>query len=86
MASLPANARDRLRDAAFRAGAVAFGVADAAAFDVGAPPGQRPGDLLPDARAVLARYKVPERWVFVDAFTRTPMGKIPKAPLRALFA
>jgi hypothetical protein len=53
VAGLPANARDRLRDAAFRAGAVAFGVADAAAFDALAPPGHRPGDLLPDARVVL---------------------------------
>jgi epoxyqueuosine reductase QueG len=53
MATLPADAKDRLRDAAFRAGAVAFGVADATAFEPLAPPGHRPADLLPDARAVL---------------------------------
>ena len=42
-------------------------------------------DLVRHCRDELARYKVPERWVFVDSFIRTPMGKIPKAPLRALF-
>jgi long-chain acyl-CoA synthetase len=31
----------------------------------------------------LARYKVPQHWRFVDAFPRTPMGKIRKAELRA---
>ena len=44
-----------------------------------------PSDLARHCRVGLARYKVPERWVVVDAFARTPMGKIPKAPLRALF-
>jgi acyl-CoA synthetase (AMP-forming)/AMP-acid ligase II len=43
-------------------------------------------ELAAFCRTVLARYKVPERWAFVDAFARTPMGKIPKAPLRALFS
>jgi acyl-CoA synthetase (AMP-forming)/AMP-acid ligase II len=36
-------------------------------------------------RTQLARYKVPEQWTFVDAFERTPMGKIRKGDLRALF-
>ena len=42
-------------------------------------------DLARYCREQLARYKVPERWVFVDAFERTPMGKIRKGDLRALF-
>lgn len=37
-------------------------------------------------RERLARYKVPDRWAFVDSFRRTPMGKIAKAPLRSLFS
>ena len=41
--------------------------------------------LAAHCRAHLARAKVPERWVTVDGFARTPMGKIPKAPLRHLF-
>jgi acyl-CoA synthetase (AMP-forming)/AMP-acid ligase II len=45
-----------------------------------------PVELAAYCRSLLARYKVPERWAFVDDFARTPMGKIPKAPLRALFA
>ena len=42
-------------------------------------------DLTRYCREQLARYKVPERWVFVDAFERTPMGKIRKSDLRLLF-
>jgi long-chain acyl-CoA synthetase len=44
-----------------------------------------PAELAAYCRELLARYKVPERWAFVDSFTRTPMGKIPKGPLRDLF-
>jgi acyl-coenzyme A synthetase/AMP-(fatty) acid ligase len=33
-------------------------------------------------RASLARYKVPDEWVFVDQFPRNAMGKIQKAVLR----
>lgn len=44
-----------------------------------------PVELAAHCRNLLARYKVPERWAFVEDFARTPMGKIPKAPLRALF-
>jgi acyl-CoA synthetase (AMP-forming)/AMP-acid ligase II len=35
--------------------------------------------------ANLARYKVPERWVFVDGFPRNSMGKIQRRELRDLF-
>lgn len=34
----------------------------------------------------LAKYKVPERWLFVDAFPRNAMGKIQRRDLPALFA
>ncbi len=44
-----------------------------------------PDELAAYCRELLARYKVPERWAIVEGFARTPMGKIPKAPLRALF-
>ncbi|MHB1447471.1 MAG: class I adenylate-forming enzyme family protein, partial [Acidimicrobiales bacterium] len=33
----------------------------------------------------LARYKVPERWVMVDSFTRNSMGKIDRRALGGLF-
>ena len=36
-------------------------------------------------REHLARYKVPERWVSIETFARTPMGKIRKGDLRSLF-
>ena len=42
-------------------------------------------ELRAACRSKLARYKVPERWAFVDRFERTAMGKIRKADLRALF-
>jgi acyl-CoA synthetase (AMP-forming)/AMP-acid ligase II len=35
--------------------------------------------------ANLARYKVPERWVFVDTFPRNSMGKIQRRELAPLF-
>jgi acyl-CoA synthetase (AMP-forming)/AMP-acid ligase II len=35
--------------------------------------------------ANLARYKVPERWLFVDGFPRNSMGKIQRRELPALF-
>jgi long-chain acyl-CoA synthetase len=34
----------------------------------------------------LARYKVPEQWIFVDDLPRTPTNKIRKAELRARLA
>jgi len=36
--------------------------------------------------ANLAKYKVPERWLFVDGFPRNSMGKIQRRDLPALFA
>jgi len=42
-------------------------------------------DITSYCRERVARYKVPERWVFIDQFERTPMGKIRKGDLRALF-
>ena len=35
--------------------------------------------------ANLAKYKVPERWLFVDGFPRNSMGKIQRRDLPALF-
>ena len=40
--------------------------------------------LVEHCRANLARYKVPDTITFVDAFDRTPMGKIRKTVLRDL--
>ncbi|MCX6550349.1 MAG: long-chain fatty acid--CoA ligase, partial [Acidobacteria bacterium] len=31
----------------------------------------------------LAKYKIPRRWLFVDALPRTPYGKVVKGDLRA---
>jgi acyl-CoA synthetase (AMP-forming)/AMP-acid ligase II len=42
-------------------------------------------ELQAHCREQLARYKVPERIVFVDAFPRNAMNKIMKRELRALF-
>jgi acyl-CoA synthetase (AMP-forming)/AMP-acid ligase II len=44
-----------------------------------------PDDLAAHCAANLARYKVPERWVFVAAFPRNSMGKIQRRDLPALF-
>jgi acyl-CoA synthetase (AMP-forming)/AMP-acid ligase II len=52
----------------------------------------RPGASLTDEElsaacaAQLARYKVPERWVFVAGFARNSMGKIDRQSLAALLA
>jgi len=43
-------------------------------------------DLTAHCLANLAKYKVPERWVFVDGFPRNSMGKIQRRELVALFA
>ena len=39
-------------------------------------------DLAAFLAATLARYKIPRRWVFVDALPRTPYGKVVKGALR----
>jgi acyl-CoA synthetase (AMP-forming)/AMP-acid ligase II len=43
-------------------------------------------DLTEHCLANLAKYKVPERWVFVDGFPRNSMGKIQRRELAPLFA
>jgi long-chain acyl-CoA synthetase len=43
-------------------------------------------ELRERCASALARYKVPEQWLFVAEFTRTPMGKIRKAEVRDWFA
>jgi acyl-CoA synthetase (AMP-forming)/AMP-acid ligase II len=42
-------------------------------------------ELRAHCLANLARYKVPERWLFVDGFPRNSMGKIQRRELLALF-
>jgi acyl-CoA synthetase (AMP-forming)/AMP-acid ligase II len=42
-------------------------------------------DITRHCLANLAKYKVPERWVFVDGFPRNSMGKIQRRELRPLF-
>jgi long-chain acyl-CoA synthetase len=42
-------------------------------------------ELRAHCLANLAKYKVPERWLFVDAFPRNSMGKIQRRELAALF-
>ena len=42
-------------------------------------------ELREHCLANLAKYKVPERWLFVDAFPRNSMGKIQRRDLPALF-
>ncbi len=42
-------------------------------------------ELTAHCLANLARYKVPERWLFVDGFPRNSMGKIQRRELPALF-
>ena len=41
-------------------------------------------ELREHCLANLAKYKVPERWVFVDGFPRNAMGKIQRRDLPAL--
>jgi acyl-CoA synthetase (AMP-forming)/AMP-acid ligase II len=43
-------------------------------------------ELRAHCLANLAKYKVPERWLFVDGFPRNSMGKIQRRDLAALFA
>jgi long-chain acyl-CoA synthetase len=43
-------------------------------------------ELTAHCLANLAKYKVPERWVFVDAFPRNSMNKIQRRELGPLFA
>jgi long-chain acyl-CoA synthetase len=43
-------------------------------------------ELREHCLANLARYKVPERWLFVDGFPRNSMGKIQRRDLPAMFS
>ena len=43
-------------------------------------------ELRQHCLANLAKYKVPERWLFVDGFPRNSMGKIQRRDLPALFS
>ena len=49
-----------------------------------APPS--PAELRAHCRELLAPYKTPEHWVFVESFPLTPSGKIQKFKLRERFA
>ncbi len=42
-------------------------------------------ELRAHCEANLAKYKIPERWLFVDDFPRNSMGKIQRRDLPALF-
>jgi len=67
---------DPIRDEAVVAFVVPAGAAlDAGSFDIGALDGH--------CRARLARFKVPEEYVVVDALPKTSIGKIEKKALRA---
>jgi len=59
-------------------------VAVAVQFRPGAEIGEE--ELRAHCFANLAKYKVPERWLFVDEFSRNSMGKIQRRDLPALFA
>ena len=61
---------DPVRDEAVAAFVVAAGSLDVAALDA-------------HCRAQLARFKVPEEYVVVDALPKTSIGKIEKKALRA---
>jgi long-chain acyl-CoA synthetase len=72
--------------------AAALGVPDArlgqrvvAAVEVDPGFALTPQDLIDHCRGQLARYKVPEQIVIVNAFPRNAMGKIQRAPLADLF-
>ncbi|HKN90691.1 MAG TPA: hypothetical protein VJ622_10440, partial [Acidimicrobiia bacterium] len=67
---------DPIRDEAVVAFVVPAGATlDAGSFDIGALDGH--------CRARLARFKVPEEYVVVDALPKTSIGKIEKKALRA---
>jgi acyl-CoA synthetase (AMP-forming)/AMP-acid ligase II len=57
----------------------------AAAIEVDTDAGVTPQAVIDHCRAHLARYKVPEEVVIVDAFPRNAMGKVKRDPLAGLF-
>jgi long-chain acyl-CoA synthetase len=56
-----------------------------AAIEVDGRAGVAPSDVIEHCRGHLARYKVPEEIVVVDAFARNAMGKVDRRQLRGLF-
>jgi len=75
--TLPADAAATLKRVALKGGAVVCGVADAAAFDALAPPGHRPTDLLPGARAVVVVGAAGPRegdWAATSPWVLSAMG------------
>jgi len=74
------------------AGAAVLGVPDArlgervvAAVQLAPGAAADAGALRAHCAAALARYKVPEQWVFVDSLPRNAMNKVVKAELRPRF-
>ncbi|HEX7161577.1 MAG TPA: hypothetical protein VF223_10130 [Trebonia sp.] len=57
-----------------------------AAVRLSAPLPSAAADLSRYCRAFLARYRVPERWVFTEELPRTPDGKVRRAAVTARFA
>jgi HIP---CoA ligase len=87
----PAEIENILRGAPGIADVAVVGIPDhrmgevCAAFvipDVGAPFDE--DALTTWSRANLANFKVPRRFYAIDAFPRTPLGKVQKAPLREM--
>ena len=56
-----------------------------AAIEVDGRAGVAPSDVIEHCRSHLARYKVPEEIVVVDAFARNAMGKVDRRELTGLF-
>jgi len=88
----PAEVERVLREDARVADCAVLGIEDArlgervvAAVALRSAGGATESELLDHCRERLARYKVPDRIVFVDAFPRTPMGKVLKRALVPLF-
>jgi long-chain acyl-CoA synthetase len=89
----PAEVERVLHDAPGVAACAVVGVADerlgervAAAVQLVPGTGEDPDGLRAHCEAHLARYKVPERFIFVAAFPRNSMGKIVRPQLQELFA
>jgi acyl-CoA synthetase (AMP-forming)/AMP-acid ligase II len=89
----PAEVERVLHEAPGVAACAVMGVEDerlgervVAAIELAAGAQVTEADLREHCLANLAKYKVPERFVFVDGFPRNSMGKISRRDLPALFA